>query len=107
MSITPRRLCQVVLTTTPATLYTVPASTRTQITEIWLANNSATTRFVTLRAPANLANSNHLPRLEIVANGVQIVSNSKIVLTVAELLVAFQDTGNDVVLTAYGVEEVI
>ena len=45
--------------------------------------------------------------IEIAANGTQIISDSKIVLAAAQVLSAMQDVGTDVILTAYGVEEVV
>lgn len=108
MSITPRRLVQTALSTTVVAVYTVPAGTRTQITEVWLANNNTTTtRFVTLRAHGTAGTNNLIPRIGIAGNGTAMIDGSKIVLTAGEVLAALQDVGTDVILTAYGVEEVI
>ena len=108
MSVTPLRLAQTALTATIATVYTTPASRRTQITEIWLANTNATTvRRVTLRAHGSAVGNTILPSIEIAANGTQIIDGSKIVLAAGEVFAAMQDAGTDVILTAYGVEEVV
>lgn len=108
MTVTPMRLTQTALSTIVAAVYTTPASRRTQITEIWLANNNTTTaRRVTLRAHGTATTNNLLPVLEIAANGTQIIDGAKIVLAAGEVLAALQDAGIDVILTAYGVEEVI
>ena len=108
MSVTPMRLSQTALSATMAAVYTTPASRRTQITEIWLANNNTTTaRRVTLRAHGTAATNNIVPSIEIAANGTQIIDSSKIVLAAGQVLAALQDVGTDVILTAYGVEEVV
>ena len=108
MSVTPMRLAQTALSATVAAVYTTPASRRTQITEIWLANtNTTTARRVTLRAHGTAATNNLISSIEIAANGTQIISDSKIVLAAAQVLSAMQDVGTDVILTAYGVEEVV
>lgn len=108
MNVTPRLLVQAALSSVAAAVYTTPANTRTQITEIWLANNNPTTaRRVTVRAHGAAAANNLLPVLEIAANGAQIIGDSKIVLAAGAVFVALQDVGADVILTAYGVEEAI
>ena len=104
----PMRLAQIALSATIAAVYTTPASRRTQITEIWLANNNTTTaRRVTLRAHGTVETNTILPSIEIAANGTQIIDGSKIVLAAGEVFAALQDVGTDVILTAYGVEEVV
>jgi hypothetical protein len=102
------RLAQTALSATVAAVYTTPANCRAQITEIWLANNNTTTaRRVTLRAHGTAATNNILTSLEIAANGTQIIDSAKIILTAGQVLAALQDVGTDVILTAYGVEEVV
>ena len=104
----PIRVVQTALSATIAAVYTTPASRRTQITEIWLANNNTTTaRRVTLRAHDTAATNTIIPSIEIAANGTQIIDGSKIVLAAGEVFAALQDVGTDVILTAYGVEEVV
>ena len=104
----PMRLAQTALSATVAAVYTTPASRRTQITEIWLANNNTTTaRRVTLRAHGTAVANTIIPSIEIAANGTQIIDSSKIVLAAEQVLAALQDVGTDVILTAYGVEEVV
>lgn len=108
MSVTPLRLAQTALSATIAAVYTTPASRRTQITEIWLANtNTTAARRVTLRAHGTAATNTILPSIEIAANGTQIIDGSKIVLAAGQIFAAMQDAGTDVILTAYGVEEVV
>ena len=102
------RLAQIALSATIAAVYTTPASRRTQITEIWLANtNTTTARRVTLRTHGTVVANTIIPSIEIAANGAQIIDGSKIVLTAGQVLAALQDAGTDVILTAYGVEEVV
>ena len=108
MSVTARRLVQATLGITIVAVYTTPPATRTQITEIWLANNNTTTaRRVTLRTHGTAVANTIIPSIEIAANGTQIIDSSKIVLTAGQVLAALQDAGTDVILTAYGVEEVV
>lgn len=108
MSVTPMRLAQSALSTTMTARYTTPTSRRAQVTEIWLANNNTTTaRKVVIAAHGTASTNMIIPEIEIPANGTKVISGSKIVLTAAEVLAAKQDVGTDVILTAYGIEEVV
>ena len=102
----PKRLAQTALSTTATAHYTAPASTTTQITEIWLTNtNTTTVRKVALYAHGTAAANTIVHELEIPAKGTNILDGCKIVLTAAQVLAAKQDVGTDVILTAYGIEE--
>jgi hypothetical protein len=106
MAVTAKKLCQSALSNSTTTMYTAPALTTTQVTEIWLANtNTTTTRKVTLYAHGTGTANVLLPAVAIPANGFISVSDAKIVLAAAQTISAKQDTGTDVTLTAYGVEE--
>lgn len=101
-----KKLCQSTLASTVTAEYTSPANTKTQVTEIWLTNTSGVTRTISLYAHG-LANVNTLiSSLPIEAGGVRVINGSKIVLEAAEVLGGKQDVGEDVILTAYGIQEV-
>jgi len=103
---TPKKLSQSALSSSATAYYTTPSFTETQITEIWLKNNNiTTTRTVTVYAHG-LTDSNILFTLSISANGSALISNSRIVLATTEVLGAKIDTGTDVIMTTYGIEEV-
>lgn len=105
---TPKKLFQGTLSTTLTTRYTTPANTRTQITEIWIANTNTTTeRKVTINAHGTATANILHPSLSVSANGTTVLDNCKIVLTATEVLALKQDTGTDVIVTVYGIEEVI
>ena len=104
---TPKKLAQTALSTTVTARYTAPAATVTQITEIWLANtNTTTARTVALYAHGTAANNTLIQAIKIPANGTKGIDGSKIVLAAGEVLAGKQDAGTDVILTAYGIEEV-
>ena len=104
---TPKKLAQSALTTTAATYYTGVTSYRTQLTQIFLANtNTTTTRYVTLYAYGTAAANTIAMKIELAANGSTII-DSKIVLLASETFSAKQDTGTDVTITLFGVEEQI
>jgi len=105
---TPKKLYQGALSTTATAIYTTPANTRTQITEIWIANTNTTTiRNVTLYAHG-LATANILiPLTPIALSGLQMLDNTKIVLLATETIGFKQDIGTDVIVTIYGIEEAL
>lgn len=104
---TPKKLAQTALNTSSTAVYTTPASTKTQVTEIYLANtNTTTARTVTLYAHGTADANRIVVAYEIAAKGTVILEDKKILLSATEVLAAKQDTGTDVILTAYGVEEV-
>ena len=102
-----KKLAQTALSTTMAARYTSPAGTVTQVTEIWLTNtNTTTVRTVTLRAHGTAAGNTLADRIEIPARDTAIIDGCKIVLEAGDVLAASQDAGTDVILTAYGIQEV-
>lgn len=107
MSITPKKLCQSVIATSMAAVYTVPASTITQVTEIWITNTNVTTaRVVSLAVHGTAAGNTILAPLSLAANETKVISNCRIVLSATEPLAAKVDAGSDVNIAAYGIEEV-
>lgn len=105
MTRTAKKLIQSALSTVISTMATGVAGGRTQVTQIFLANNGTATRYVTLYAHGTVAANVLLPKIEIYPESGKILDNLKIVLAAGETLSAKQDTGTDVILTAYGVEE--
>ena len=113
MAVTAKKLGQSALNTSgsPVTLITGVSSGHTEVSSIWIANtNSTTTRYVTVlvHGTGTSASNMIIPYMELPANGVQLVqlNNSPIILEDGETLRAYQDTGTDVTMTAYGIEEV-
>lgn len=106
MARTAKRLLQTALSTTASTVYTAPASTNTQITEIYLANTGSTARTVTLYVNGT-ANANIIINgLLVAANSSVILQDTKIVIPTGTVFSAKQDVGTDITMTAFGVEEV-
>jgi hypothetical protein len=113
MAVTAKKLGQSALTTdpTPTTIVTGVSSGHTEISSLWISNtNASTVRYVTIFAHGSGVSTDNIliPYLELPANGVQLVqlNNSPIILDDSETLRAYQDTGTDVIVTAYGIEEV-
>jgi hypothetical protein len=103
---TAKRLLQTALSGTAATVYTAPASTTAQVTEIYLANTGTTARTVTLYVNGT-ANSNIIVNgLLIAGGGSVILQDTKIVIPTGTVLSAKQDTGTDIICTVFGIEEV-
>lgn len=102
-----KKLAQTALSNSMVARYTSPASTKTQITEIWLTNtNTTTARTVTLRAHGTASANTLLQEISIGAKETVIIDGCKIVLEATEGLAASQDAGTDIILTAYGIQEV-
>jgi NAD/NADP transhydrogenase alpha subunit len=104
---TPKKLAQSALTNSLVAIYTVPALTTSQVVEVWLSNTNATTaRVVTIAVHGNATANQIVPGLSIPALDFKVIDNAKIVLTAGEILYAKIDTGSDVNITIYGLEEV-
>lgn len=104
---TPKKLAQSALGITAVTYYTGIANNRTQVTQIFLANtNTTTTRYVTLYVFGVAVGNVIAQKIEIPANG-SVIIDSKIVMLATETLSAKQDTGTDVTMTLFGIEEQI
>lgn len=104
---TPKKLSQAALTATTATYYTGVTNYRAQVTQIFLANtNTTTTRYITLYTFGTGVGNVIAQKIEIPANG-SVIIDSKIVLLATETLSAKQDTGTDVTMTLFGIEEQI
>ena len=104
----PKKLFQGALSTAVTAVYTAPADTRTQITEIWIANNNTTTiRNVTVFAHGLVSGNILIPLLPVPLSGLQMLDEAKIVLTATEVIGFKQDVGTDVIVTIYGIEEAL
>ena len=103
--VTPKKLFQGAISATATAKYTCPASNRAQVCEIWLANTGTTDRTVTVYTHGVLD-------ANIIANGIilkagesKCLADNKIILIATETLGFKQDTGTDVITSAYGYEE--
>jgi hypothetical protein len=102
-----KKLAQTALSSAVTARYTSPANTATQVTEIYLTNtNTTTARKAGLYAHGTAGTNVLIPEIEIAANGAEVLSNLKIWLEAGEVLAAKQDDGTDVIMTAYGIQEV-
>ena len=92
MARTPKKLAHALASTALAAAYTVPASTRTQVTEIWIENNDTqVTKNVTITAGRlvfkdSLANMINVPAKETV-----VISKTNIILTASETIGIYVD----------------
>lgn len=108
MARTALKLAQLALSTTITARYTAPMipATTAQVTEIYLVNNSATDRTVDI-FQGGIATTNRIMRgVTVPAGGCIILQDLKIVVAAGQNLAASQNTGTDVTMTAYGIEEV-
>lgn len=106
MTRTPKKLAQVALTTTLAAVYTAPALATTQVVEMWVANNAAADRIITVSAHGTATANIIVPAQTIGASGYANFGGVKIVLTAGEILGMKVNTGsNEVYATIYGIEE--
>ncbi|MGH4125090.1 MAG: hypothetical protein ACREV6_19415 [Clostridium sp.] len=105
---TPKKLFQGALSAMVAVLYTVPTGSRTQIVEIWSDNQNATTdRKINIYAHGT-TNTNRLSHNIPITKDTGIsISDNKIVLGAGEVFAMSQDVGTDVIITIYGIEEVV
>lgn len=106
---TVKRLGYGQLTNSNATLYTVPASTKAIVKEIWLSNTDTSARTITLYAVESggsaAANRALLSAVSIAANTVYRIPCS-MVLEAAETLQGLADTTLKVTYRISGVEVV-
>ena len=106
--VTPKKLYQGALSATVTAKYTVPANTRTQIIEIWIDNQNTTTdRKVNIYAHGTASTNRLNHNIPVTKDTGITISDNKIVLAAGEVLAMSQNTGTDVVVTIYGIEEVI
>lgn len=95
------------LSATAATVFTNSGSSyRTQITQIFLCNTSATQRTVTLYKNGTGVTNQILNSIVLPANTSTII-DTKLVATGTQTLAAKQDAGADVNIAVYGIVEQI
>lgn len=103
---TVKRLAQTGLSTTITNRYTAPANTTAQITEMYIVNTGVVDRKVDVYQGGTDWSNMIMRGLTIPAYGFVLLQDLKIVITAGQALAAKQDTGTDVFLTMYGIEEV-
>lgn len=104
---TPTELCQSALTASASTYFTnAGASYRTQMTQIFIVNTSASQRIVTLYKNGTGANNQIANSITLPANTSTII-DTKLVFTGTQTFSAKQDTGTDVTITCEGIVEQI
>lgn len=106
--VTLKKLFQGALSTIVTALYTVPATKQTQIIEMWVDNQNVTTdRKVNLYAHGTATTNRLSHNIPITKDTGISISDNKIILIAGEVFAMSQDIGTDVVVTIYGIEEVI
>jgi hypothetical protein len=107
--VTPKKLgSQTYLSSTVTAVYTAPANMRTQIIEIWVDNQNATTqRLIDIHAHGTGLGNRLNHKIPIAADTGRTLSDNHIVLAPGDVLAMKQDTGTDVLVTIYGYEEQI
>ena len=106
--VTPKKLYQGALSAAITAKYTCPVGCRSQIVDILVVNQNTTTdRKLNIYAHGT-STTNQTNRNVIIAKdtGIGIVDN-KIILSANEVLAMSQDVGTDLIVTIYGIEEVI
>jgi capsid protein len=102
-----KKLSQSALTSSLAAQVTGAVSKRTQITKLWITNtNTTTTRYVQLAAFGTATANQLANNIELAAKATILIENA-VVLEAGEILYAKQDTGTDVVITTFGIEEAV
>ena len=106
-------LGQISLTTTAQSIYVVPTGKKARVVNIYAYNSAAADRSVLVYAHGNAAANALLSLPDIAAvntdgvGGTKIAANNSIELSAGEHIYAKMGAGdaNDVVLTAYGIEQ--
>lgn len=100
-----KRLAQTALSTTTAAIYTAPASTTAQITEVFIANTGTTARTINFTTGGTFSTNSIIIGLQVGGTASVILEDKKIVVPASAILGARQDTGTDIVVTVFGIEE--
>lgn len=100
-----KRLAQSALSSSTVTLYTAPASTTAQVTEVYFANTGTASRSLTVFVNGTYSTNTVIVGLAVNGTSSVIVQDIKIVLPAASIIAAKQDAGTDVICTIFGVEE--
>ncbi len=105
MAVTIKRLAQTALNNTVTTRYTAPTGVTTQIVQIFLVNNGSVDRSVDIHQGGTAITNRILRNIVVPADGSLLLQDLCIVVSAGQIVAAKQDTGTDIVLTIYGVEE--
>ena len=106
--LTPKKLYQGYLSNVITTVYTVPANTRTQVVDIHVVNQNTTTDRKINIYTHGIATGNQINRNTPVTKDIGVcIADNKIILNAGEVIAFSQDAGTDVLVTIYGIEEVI
>ena len=100
-----KRLAQTALSTTTSAIYTAPASTTAQITEVFIANTGTTARTINFTTGGTFSTNSIIIGLQVGGTASVILEDKKIVVPASAILGARQDTGTDIVVTVFGIEE--
>jgi len=100
-----KRLAQTALSTTTAAIYTAPASTTAQITEIYIANTGTTQRTINFTTGGTFSTNSIIIGLAVGGTASVILQDTKIVVPASAILTSRQDTGTDIIVTVFGIEE--
>jgi hypothetical protein len=106
--VTLKKLFQGALSATVTAIYTPVVTKQAQVVEIWADNQNITTdRKIDIYA-GGTANINRLSHNILITKDTGInISDNKIILNAGEVFAMSQDVGTDVIVTIYGIEEVI
>lgn len=100
-----KKLTQVAVTNTLSTIYTAPIGKTIQITSMWMTNTNTTTdKYITIYAHGN-TNTNKIVPSHLIAKEDVYILNCNMILSSGESIYASIDTGSDVNLLIYGIEE--
>lgn len=103
---TAKKLSQNALTSSLVAQVTGATDKRTQVTKIWLTNTDTSTRYVQLTAFGTGAGNQLASNIELTSKATVLIDNA-VVLEVGEILYAKQNTGTDVTMTTFGIEEAL
>lgn len=100
-----KRLAQTALSTTTAAIYTAPAATTAQVTEIYFTNTGATARTVNVTVGGTFSTNSIIIGLSVSGTASVILEDKKIVIAPTTIIAAYQNSGTDIIMTAFGIEE--
>lgn len=100
-----KRLAQTALSATTTAIYTAPASTTAQITEVFIANTGTTARTINFTTGGTFSTNSIIIGLQVGGTASVILEDKKIVVPASAILGARQDTGTDIIVTVFGIEE--
>lgn len=100
-----KRLAQTALSTTTAAIYTAPASTTAQITEVFICNTGTTARTVNFTTGGTFSTNSIIIGLAVSGTASVILEDKKIVVPASAIFGGFQSAGTDIIVTVFGIEE--